>query len=170
MILAAEGDQQSPVLRAEGDRQSRALRARGEAEALQNVFDTVREHEILPSDMLGYKYLDALPAVAAGDANKLLLLPVGGVRRHGRRCRAGRGVRRGAAPDDAERKPPSGSAAGLPGRAAPPETPALPEPAPLTPVAPTARAACRIRAPTAGVVSLVQEERDPDAKSPGRDC
>ena len=27
--------------------------------------------------MLGYKYLDALPAVAAGDANKLLLLPSG---------------------------------------------------------------------------------------------
>jgi hypothetical protein len=30
-----------------------------------------------PSDMLGYKYLEALPAVAAGDANKLLLLPTG---------------------------------------------------------------------------------------------
>ena len=27
--------------------------------------------------MLGYKYLEALPAVAAGDANKLLLLPAG---------------------------------------------------------------------------------------------
>jgi hypothetical protein len=27
--------------------------------------------------MLGYKYLEALPQVAAGDANKLLLLPTG---------------------------------------------------------------------------------------------
>jgi hypothetical protein len=27
--------------------------------------------------MLGYKYIEALPAVAAGDANKLLLLPTG---------------------------------------------------------------------------------------------
>jgi hypothetical protein len=27
--------------------------------------------------MLGYKYLEALPAVAAGEANKLLLLPTG---------------------------------------------------------------------------------------------
>ena len=37
----------------------------------------VRESGTEPSDMLGYKYLEALPAVAAGDANKLLLLPTG---------------------------------------------------------------------------------------------
>jgi regulator of protease activity HflC (stomatin/prohibitin superfamily) len=76
-VLNAEGDQKATVLRAEGDRQARALRAQGEAEALSRIFETVREAGIAPSDMLGYKYLDALPAVAAGDANKLLLLPTG---------------------------------------------------------------------------------------------
>jgi regulator of protease activity HflC (stomatin/prohibitin superfamily) len=76
-ILSAEADQKATVLRAEGDRQARALRAQGEAEALQRVFDTVREAGIDPSNMLGYKYLDVLPAVSAGDANKLLVLPAG---------------------------------------------------------------------------------------------
>jgi regulator of protease activity HflC (stomatin/prohibitin superfamily) len=76
-ILNAEADQKSNVLRAEGEKQARALRAAGEAEALANVFNMVEKTGIAPSDMLGYKYLDALPAVAAGDANKLLLLPSG---------------------------------------------------------------------------------------------
>ena len=76
-ILNAEAGQQSAVLRADGDRQARALRAQGEAEALQKVFDTVRDRNIDPATMLGYKYLDVLPAVAAGEANKLLLLPTG---------------------------------------------------------------------------------------------
>src|SRR5690348_13629315 len=76
-ILNAEADQKSNVLRAEGEKQARALRAEGEAEALGKIFTTVREAGINPHDMLGYKYLEALPAVAAGDANKLLLLPAG---------------------------------------------------------------------------------------------
>jgi regulator of protease activity HflC (stomatin/prohibitin superfamily) len=76
-ILNAEADQKSNILRAEGEKKARALRAEGEAEALAKVFTTVQEIGTLPSDMLGYKYLDALPAVAAGDANKLLLLPSG---------------------------------------------------------------------------------------------
>jgi regulator of protease activity HflC (stomatin/prohibitin superfamily) len=76
-ILNAEAEQQSNILRAEGEKQARALRAEGEAEALSKVFGMVRESGTAPSDMLGYKYLEALPAVAAGDANKLLLLPTG---------------------------------------------------------------------------------------------
>ncbi|HEX2588299.1 MAG TPA: SPFH domain-containing protein [Gaiellales bacterium] len=76
-ILNAEADQQANILRAEGEKKARALRAEGEAEALTKVFDMVRESGTDPSDMLGYKYLEALPAVAAGDANKLLLLPTG---------------------------------------------------------------------------------------------
>ena len=76
-ILNGEADQQSNILRAEGEKQARALRAQGEAEALATVFKTVAETGIAPSDMLGYKYLEALPAVADGDANKLLLLPAG---------------------------------------------------------------------------------------------
>jgi regulator of protease activity HflC (stomatin/prohibitin superfamily) len=76
-ILNAEAEQQSNVLRAEGEKKARALRAEGEAEALSKVFGMVQQTGTSPSDMLGYKYLDALPAVAAGDANKLLLLPSG---------------------------------------------------------------------------------------------
>ncbi len=120
VILSAEADQQSLVLRAEGDRQARALRAKGEAEALQNVFDTVRDKQIRPSDMLGYKYLDALPAVAAGDANKLLLLPAGASDAMAAVAGLGAAFAQGAAPDDAERKPPKERPA--PPRIAPPES------------------------------------------------
>jgi regulator of protease activity HflC (stomatin/prohibitin superfamily) len=109
MILSAEADQQSSILRAEGDRQSRALRARGEAEALEKVFDTVKKTNILPSDMLGYKYLEALPAVAAGDANKLLLLPSGASDGMGAVAGLGAAFAQGAAldkePDAPQRTP-----------------------------------------------------------------
>ena len=74
---SADRAKRAAVLRAEGEKQARALRAEGEAQALGKIFDTVREAGIAPSDMLGYKYLEALPLVAAGDANKLLLLPTG---------------------------------------------------------------------------------------------
>jgi regulator of protease activity HflC (stomatin/prohibitin superfamily) len=127
VILAAEGDQQSQILRAEGDRQSRALRARGEAEALQNVFDTVKEHGILPSDMLGYKYLEALPAVAAGDANKLLLLPSGASDGMGAVAGLGAAFAQGAAPDPDRAPAKQGR---QPERTQPPpdDPPSLPEP------------------------------------------
>jgi len=76
-ILNAEADQKANVLRAEGEKQARALRAEGEAEALQRIFTTAAAAGIDPAAMLGYKYLEALPQVAAGDANKLMLLPAG---------------------------------------------------------------------------------------------
>jgi regulator of protease activity HflC (stomatin/prohibitin superfamily) len=76
-VLAAQGEQQANVLRAEGDRQAQALRAQGEAEGLRAIFDMIAESGVDPANVLGYKYLEALPAVAAGDANKLLLLPAG---------------------------------------------------------------------------------------------
>src|SRR5436190_15481423 len=76
-ILNAEADQQANVLRAEGEKQARALRAEGEAEALHKIFSTVAGTGIDANAMLGYKYLETLPLVAAGDANKLLLLPAG---------------------------------------------------------------------------------------------
>jgi regulator of protease activity HflC (stomatin/prohibitin superfamily) len=76
-ILNAEADQKANVLRAEGEKQARALRAEGEAEALQRIFTTAAAAGIDPTAMLGYKYLEALPQVAAGDANKLMLLPAG---------------------------------------------------------------------------------------------
>src|SRR6476469_4800194 len=100
-ILNGEADQQSNILRAEGEKQARALRAQGEAEALATVFKTVAETGIAPSDMLGYKYLEALPAVADGDSNKLMLLPSGAANAMGAIAGLGAAFSEGAAPTPA---------------------------------------------------------------------
>ncbi len=97
-ILNAEADQQANVLRAEGEKQARALRAEGEAEALHKIFSTVADTGIDPGAMLGYKYLETLPAVAAGDANKLLLLPAGAAQAMGAAVGLGAAFAEGAAP------------------------------------------------------------------------
>jgi regulator of protease activity HflC (stomatin/prohibitin superfamily) len=107
-ILNAEAEQKANVLRAEGEKQARALRAEGEAEALGKIFETVRETGIAPADMLGYKYLEALPAVADGDANKLLLLPTGAADAMGAVAGLGSAFAEGMAPPRApgDRRPP----------------------------------------------------------------
>src|SRR5205814_10504512 len=106
------------ILRAEGGKQARALRAEGEAEALSKVFGMVRESGTAPSDMLGYKYLEALPAVAAGDANKLLLLPTGAANAMGAIAGLGAALSEGSAAVRPERQRPA-----KPPRPEPPETP-----------------------------------------------
>src|SRR3954465_12030149 len=74
-ILTAEGDKQSQVLRADGDRQARILQAEGQAKAIQTVFNAV--HTANPdATVMAYQYLQALPQIAAGDANKVWILPV----------------------------------------------------------------------------------------------
>ena len=73
-ILRAEGEKQAQILRAEGDAQSAILRANGEAEAVQKVFTAI--HESNPSQqLLTYQYLQTLPKLAEGDANKLWFIP-----------------------------------------------------------------------------------------------
>ncbi len=104
-ILNAEADQQSNVLRATGEKEARALRAEGEAEALGKIFATVQSAGIAPADMLGYKYLEALPAVAAGDANKLLLLPTGAADAMGAVAGLGAAFSEGAKPPSAKPDP-----------------------------------------------------------------
>jgi regulator of protease activity HflC (stomatin/prohibitin superfamily) len=108
-ILNAQADQQANVLRAEGEKQARALRAEGEAEALNKIFSTVADTGIDPSAMLGYKYLETLPQVAAGDANKLLLLPAGAAQAMGAAVGLGAAFAEGVAPTppaDAKRPEP----------------------------------------------------------------
>jgi len=58
--------------------------------------------------MLGYKYLEALPAVADGDANKLLLLPAGASDAMGAVAGLGAAFAEGLAPpkERPERRPP----------------------------------------------------------------
>lgn len=73
-ILTAEGESRAAILRAEGDAQSAILRANGEAEAVQKVFAAI--HESNPSQqLLTYQYLQTLPKLAEGDANKLWFIP-----------------------------------------------------------------------------------------------
>ncbi|MWB97820.1 SPFH domain-containing protein [Agromyces seonyuensis] len=73
-ILQAEGLRQAEILRAEGDAKAAVLRAQGEAEAIQTVFAAI--HEGGPdSPLLAYQYLQTLPELAKGDANKLWIIP-----------------------------------------------------------------------------------------------
>ena len=73
-ILTAEGEKQAAVLRAEGDRQSRILQAEGQAKAIQTVFDAIHAANPDPK-VLAYQYLQSLPQIAAGAANKLWIMP-----------------------------------------------------------------------------------------------
>ena len=74
-ILTAEGEKQAAVLRADGDRQARILQADGQAKAIRTVFDAI--HTANPdSKVLAYQYLQALPQIAAGAANKVWVVPV----------------------------------------------------------------------------------------------
>src|SRR3954465_4825078 len=73
-ILTAEGDREALILRAQGDRQSRILRAQGEGQAILTVFQSI--HDGSPDQaLLAYRYLQMLPKIAEGDANKVWIVP-----------------------------------------------------------------------------------------------
>ncbi len=73
-ILTAEGEKQSAVLRAEGAKTAAILRAQGEAEAIDTVFRAIHEGE--PDEgLLSYQYLQMLPKLAEGQANKIFVIP-----------------------------------------------------------------------------------------------
>ncbi|MEK9810853.1 MAG: peptidase, partial [Candidatus Nanopelagicales bacterium] len=73
-ILTAEGEQKAAVLRAEGDARAAVLRAEGESEAIIKVVHAI--HEAKPdSHVLAYQYLQTLPEIAQGSANKVWVLP-----------------------------------------------------------------------------------------------
>src|SRR5271167_4319429 len=73
-VLTAEGAQQAAVLDAEGERQAAILRAEGEAKAIDTVFSAI--HAGKPDRaLLSYEYLQMLPQLAEGDANKVFVVP-----------------------------------------------------------------------------------------------
>src|SRR6202142_3787644 len=73
-ILTAEGEQQAAVLTAEGARQAAILRAEGEAKAIATVFAAI--HAGKPDQkLLSYQYLQMLPQLAQGEANKVFVIP-----------------------------------------------------------------------------------------------
>ena len=73
-VLKARGDAEAAVLRAEADAKAAAARARGQAEAITTVFRAI--HDGKPDqELLAYQYLQMLPQIAKGDANKLWIVP-----------------------------------------------------------------------------------------------
>ena len=73
-ILNAEGMRQASILKAEGDAKAAVLRAEGEAKAIATVFSAI--HEGRPDNLLlAYQYLQTLPKLAEGSANKLWIIP-----------------------------------------------------------------------------------------------
>jgi regulator of protease activity HflC (stomatin/prohibitin superfamily) len=73
-ILAAEAERQSRILRAEGDRAARYLTAQGQAKAIETTFNAIHDAKPDPA-LLAYQYLQTLPQIAQGDANKMWIVP-----------------------------------------------------------------------------------------------
>src|SRR5438874_4310290 len=73
-VLTAEGDKQSAILRAEGKRQAMMLEAEGQAKAIDTVFKAIHEGNPDPQ-LLAYQYLQMLPQIAQGEANKMWIIP-----------------------------------------------------------------------------------------------
>jgi regulator of protease activity HflC (stomatin/prohibitin superfamily) len=73
-ILQAEGQKQSAILQAEGEKQAAVLRAEGQSKAIETVFAAI--HEGKPdAELLAYQYLQTLPQIAQGEANKVWIIP-----------------------------------------------------------------------------------------------
>jgi regulator of protease activity HflC (stomatin/prohibitin superfamily) len=73
-VLRARGEAEATVVRAEADATAQAKRAQGEAQAIATVFRAI--HEGNPDQsLLAYRYLQTLPQIAQGDANKVWIVP-----------------------------------------------------------------------------------------------
>ena len=59
---------------AEGQKQAAILAAQGQAEAIGTVFTAIHEGNPDPK-LLAYQYLQVLPQIAQGDANKVWVIP-----------------------------------------------------------------------------------------------
>jgi regulator of protease activity HflC (stomatin/prohibitin superfamily) len=73
-VLRARGEAEAEVVRAEADATAQAARARGQAQAIATVFRAI--HDGNPDQrLLAYKYLEMLPELAQGSANKMWIVP-----------------------------------------------------------------------------------------------
>lgn len=73
-ILAAEAERQSRILRAQGERAASYLQAQGQAKAIEKLFGAIKAGKPTP-ELLAYTYLQTLPQMAQGDANKVWVIP-----------------------------------------------------------------------------------------------
>jgi regulator of protease activity HflC (stomatin/prohibitin superfamily) len=73
-ILKAEGERQAAILKAQGQREATMLQAEGQAKAIETVFQAI--HDGKPDqELLAYQYLQVLPQIAQGEANKVWIIP-----------------------------------------------------------------------------------------------
>lgn len=73
-ILRAEAERQAEILRAEGSRAARHIEAQGEAKAIMKVNAAIKAAQVTP-EVLAYQYLEKLPKLAQGSANKTWMIP-----------------------------------------------------------------------------------------------
>ncbi len=73
-ILEAEGARTAAILKAEGQAKATVLRAEGESEAISKVFGAVNSGHATDA-VMAYQYLQALPLLAQGSANKVFVVP-----------------------------------------------------------------------------------------------
>lgn len=73
-ILTAEGKRQSLILQAEGDGQALVTVQKAQAQAIEVVFAALTTFRATP-EILKYLYIQALPKMAEGTANKLFVVP-----------------------------------------------------------------------------------------------
>jgi regulator of protease activity HflC (stomatin/prohibitin superfamily) len=73
-ILTAEGEKQGAILQAEGAKQSAILRAEGQAQAIEQVFQSIHDNDPDPK-LLAYQYLQTLPQLAQGAGNTFWVIP-----------------------------------------------------------------------------------------------
>jgi regulator of protease activity HflC (stomatin/prohibitin superfamily) len=73
-ILTAEGEKQAAVLKAEGGKTAAILRSEGEAKAIDTVFRAIHAGDA-DQKLLSYQYLQMLPQLARGEANKIFVIP-----------------------------------------------------------------------------------------------
>jgi regulator of protease activity HflC (stomatin/prohibitin superfamily) len=103
-ILEAEGRAQAAVTRARGEAEAAKLRAEGEAAAIQTVYGALHAVD-LDEKLLAYKYLERLPDIASGDANKVWFVPTDLTSIATNLAQAVRGAAPAAAPVRAPRTP-----------------------------------------------------------------
>ena len=73
-ILGAEAERQSRILRAQGERAAQYLQAQGQAKAIEKTFAAIKAGRPTP-ELLAYQYLQTLPQMAKGEANKVWVVP-----------------------------------------------------------------------------------------------
>jgi len=73
-ILGAEAERQSQILYAEGEPAADYLRAQGQAKAIEKRFAAIKRGRPTP-ELLAYQFLETLPEMAHGDANKVWVVP-----------------------------------------------------------------------------------------------